>query len=227
MPTLRYLGHCCFTLSDGTHRLIFDPWLSAYPDAAASPDEVEVDFVLPSHGHSDHLGDSISIAKRCGATIVAPYELAMYCKRHGAEVHPLHIGGGHAFPFGYVKLTQATHGSAVVTDELIEYTGPAAGFLVTMGDSVVYFAGDTGLFGDMRLIGDRNALDMAMLPIGDNFTMGVDDAAEATRLLHPKTVVPMHYDANDYIRKDPQLFVEKVKGLADCVVMRPGERLEI
>jgi len=224
---IKCLGHACFTASDGKHTLIFDPFLTDNPEAVVSADEVVADAVLPSHGHSDHLGDAIPIAKRLGVPIVAPYELAMYCNRFGAEVVPLHIGGGTDMRFGRVKLTFATHGSAVVTDDLIEYTGPPCGFLVTMSGQTLYYSGDTGLFGDMKLIGETTPIDVAILPIGDNFTMGIDDAVIAVEFLKPKAVVPTHYSAFEPIQKDPNEFAEKVasKGVK-CVILPPGEAAE-
>jgi L-ascorbate metabolism protein UlaG (beta-lactamase superfamily) len=224
---IRSLGHACFTASDGEHSVIFDPFLTGNPEAVVTPEEVRADAVLPSHGHSDHLGDAIPIARRLGAPIIAPYELAMYCQRHGAEVVPLHIGGGVDLPFGRVKLTYATHGSAVVTDESIEYTGPACGFLVTMSGQTVYYAGDTGLFGDMRLIGESTPITVAILPIGDHFTMGVDDAVKAVDFLRPQAVVPTHYSAFEPIRKDPRPFADRVRALGiRCEVLAPGQEAE-
>ena len=221
---IKSLGHACFTASDGEHTIIFDPFLTDNPEAAISPDEVEADAVLPSHGHSDHLGDAIPIANRLGVPIIAPYELAMYCQRHGAAVVPLHIGGGADFPFGRVKLTFATHGSAVISDDLIEYTGPPCGFLVTMSGQTVYYSGDTGLFGDMKLIGESVPIDVAILPIGDNFTMGITDAVKATELLQPGAVIPTHYSAFEPIQKDPSEFAQRVEALGiKCVVLAPGE----
>lgn len=220
---LKCLGHACFTVSDGKHTLIFDPFLEGNPEAVIGPDEVEVDAVLPSHGHSDHLGDAIPIAKRLGVPVVATYELAMHCQRHGAEVVPLHIGGGTDLPFGRVKLTFATHGSGIVGDDRIEYVGPPCGFLVTMSGQTVYYAGDTGLFGDMKLIGE-SGIDVAVLPIGDHFTMGIDDAVKAVDFLRPKAVVPTHYSAFDPIRKDPNEFAAKVAAMGvRCVILLPGE----
>jgi len=221
---IRSLGHACFVVSDGEHSVIFDPFLTDNPEAVVTADEVQVDAVLPSHGHSDHLGDAIPIAKRLGVPIVAPYELAMYCQRHGAEVVPLHIGGGTDLAFGRVKLTFATHGSAVVSDTLIEYTGPPCGFLVTMSGQTVYYAGDTGLFGDMRLIGETTPIDVAILPIGDHFTMGIEDAVRAVGFLRSKAVVPTHYSAFEPIRKDPYAFAERVEALGvRCEVLVPGQ----
>jgi len=228
MIKLTALGHACFMLETDDHSLIFDPWLSGNPEAAVSPDEVNVDALLVSHGHSDHLGDAIDIATRLGAPIVGPYELCMYCMRHGADVIPMHIGGGHDFDFGHVKLTLALHGSAVIHDDLIEYTGPACGFVVNAGGRTVYYAGDTGIFGDMALIGEMNDLDVAILPIGDNFTMGPDDAVKAAEMLGASEVVPMHYSAFDVIEQDPDAFADRLaEHDIECIVLKPGEQMEL
>ena len=219
---IKCLGHACFTVTQEGYTLLFDPFLEGNPEAVLGPDQVSADAILPSHGHSDHLGDAIPIAKRLGVPIIAPYELAMYCQRFGAEVLGLHIGGGTTLPWGRVKLAFATHGSAVVTDDHIEYTGAPCGFLVTMGGQTLYYAGDTGLFGDMRLIGDEG-IAVAILPIGDHFTMGIDDAVRAVEFLRPKAVIPTHYSAFEPIRKDPEEFKAKVEKLGvRCVILPPG-----
>lgn len=214
------------TSDEGT--VIFDPWLSENPEAAIAPEDVEADAILASHGHSDHLGDAIDIATRLGIPIIGPYELCMYCERHGAQVEPMHIGGGRDFDFGYVKLTQAWHGSAVIEEDHIEYTGPPCGFVVTIDERTVYYSGDTGLFGDMALIGDMNELHVAVLPIGDNFTMGPDDALRAAQMLDAEMVVPMHYSAFDVIQQDPYAFADRLKAHGiNCVVLKPGEETDI
>lgn len=228
MIRLTALGHTCFTLATDQHSIIFDPWLEGNPDAAMSPDDVSVDAILVSHGHSDHLGDAIGISTRLGVPIIGAFELCMYCQRHGAAVEPMHIGGGRDFDFGHVRLTPALHGSAVIHDDFIEYTGPACGFVVTTGGQTVYYAGDTGIFGDMALIGEMTAPDVAMLPIGDNFTMGPDDAVRAAQMLGAKTVVPMHYSAFEIIQQDPHAFADRLaEHDIDCIVLKPGEQAEI
>jgi len=228
MPRLKALGHACFMLAADEHSVVFDPWLKENPEAACGPDDVEVDAILVSHGHVDHLGDAIPIAQRLGVPIVAPYELAMYCERFGCRTEALHIGGGRQFDFGHVKLTQALHGSGIVNDDHIEYTGPPCGFLVTMGGATVYYAGDTGLFSDMRLIGERHDLKAAILPIGDNFTMGPEDALVAAEMLRADVTVPMHYSAFDVIQQDPGRFAAALRkrGLK-CLVLKPGQEEEI
>ncbi|MFP3904380.1 MAG: metal-dependent hydrolase [Armatimonadota bacterium] len=225
---LEALGHACFVLSHEGHSVIFDPWLAENPEASTAPEDVDVDAILVSHGHSDHLGDAIPIAKRLGAPIIGTYELCMYCQRHGASVEPMHIGGGRQFDFGHVKLTLALHGGGVIEDDHIEYTGPPCGFLVTMGDQTLYYAADTGLFGDMRLIGQHNDLDAAVLPIGDNFTMGPEDAFRAAEMLEVPVVVPMHFSAFEVIQQDVVAFAAGLDELGiRPLVLHPGDKGEI
>jgi L-ascorbate metabolism protein UlaG (beta-lactamase superfamily) len=232
MVKATFLGHACVLVSDGAHSVVIDPFLTGNPKAAAKPEELTVHAVIVTHGHGDHLGDAVAIANRNNCPIIAVFELATYCQRKGAQqVHPMHIGGSYAFPFGRVKFVPAWHGSAFVEDDgTIVYTGTPAGVLLFMGDRTIYHAGDTGLFGDMELIGRRHPIDLAFLPIGDNFTMGIDDAVEAVKLLRPKVVVPIHYGTFPVIEVDPDEFVRKVQ--AECPsatvrVLQPGEALEV
>jgi L-ascorbate metabolism protein UlaG (beta-lactamase superfamily) len=224
---VRWLGHACLLFeSDGRHILV-DPFLTGNPAAASTADAVQADFILVSHGHGDHLGDTVSIARRTGATVVANYEISEWLKKQGLnKVHPQQHGGGHAFPFGRVKLTLAFHGSALPDGS---YGGNPCGFLITFKDGTkVYDAADTGLFGDMRLIGEEG-LDLAILPIGDNFTMGPDDAFRAVKLLQPKRVVPIHYNTWDLIAQDAAAWAKRVgkETKTEPVVLKPGEWLSI
>ena len=224
MPKATFLGHSCVMLQDGDHKLIIDPFLTGNELTSVKPEEIDVSHVLISHGHGDHVGDGIEIARRTGATVVANFELANLCAREGLNIHPMHIGGAHDFDFGRVKLTIAHHGGGYGEDAS-RYTGPPVGFLVTMGGKTVYHPGDTGLFYDMSLIGSMNDIELAFLPIGDNFTMGIDDAVKAVEFLRPKRVVPMHYDTFDVIKADPKKFAAKVKE-AQVVILKPGDTIE-
>lgn len=220
---LTYVGHSCFIVEAGGKSVIIDPFLEGNPQATLKPSDVKVDAVLVTHGHADHLGDAVSIAKNNSVPVIAPFELVNYCIEKGAEGHPMHIGGAYNFPFGRVKLTIAHHGSTTDTGAV----GNPCGFILEMGGSTVYHAGDTGLFSDMSLIGELDPIDYALLPIGDNFTMGVKDAAMAAKLLKAKTVIPMHYNTFDVIKQDPEDLREALKGSAIAVtVLSPGESVE-
>lgn len=210
MPKITFLGHSAFYMEGEKGKLVIDPFLTGNPVAQIKPEDLKVDFVLLTHGHGDHIGDAVDIAKANNATIIAPFELANYCADQGANVHPMHIGGARQFPFGKVKLTIAHHGSAAPDGT---YTGNPCGFLITMDGKTFYHSGDTGLFYDMKLIGEMNSIDVAVLPIGDNFTMGVDDAVKATEFLKPKMVIPMHFKTFEVIDVEPGDFVSKVKAL--------------
>ncbi|MEJ2745631.1 MAG: metal-dependent hydrolase [bacterium] len=228
MPGLTFLGHGAFQMDCEKASLVIDPFITGNPHATVKPEEIKVGYVLLTHGHPDHLGDGIEIARKNDATIIAPFELATYCERHGVKVHPMHIGGAHDFPFGRVKLTIAFHGSGYPTDDGILYMGNPCGFLISAGGKTVYHAGDTGLFYDMKLIGEMNRVDAALLPIGGNFTMDIDDAVKAAELLQAKLSIPMHYGTFDVIAADPAEFEKKIgeKGMK-AKVLKVGERLTI
>lgn len=218
-----YWGHSCFLLETEKHRLVIDPFLTGNPKAAVSADEVKCDYVLVSHGHNDHVGDAVAIAKRSSATIIANYEIATYLGKQGVSTHGMHIGGTHEFPFGQVKLTIAHHGSTYETSDGFVTLGPPTGLLISSAGKTVYHAGDTGLFLDMKLIGELNAIDLALLPIGDNYTMGIDDAVSALTFLNPKAAIPMHYGTFPMIDVDPNEFAEKAKDTCPVHVLEPGE----
>lgn len=222
---LKFYGHACFGIEGGGASMLIDPFLTGNPQATISADQAKADYVLVSHGHGDHLGDAIAIAKRTGATIVANFEIASYCQKQGCSVHPLHIGGGYNFPFGRVKLTIAHHGSSLPDGS---YGGNPAGFLVTIESKTIYHACDTGLFYDMKLIGEEG-VDVAILPIGDNFTMGPVDALRAVKLIDPLVVIPIHYNTFDLIKQDPEAFAQKVAAetRSRCEILKPGDALTL
>ncbi|HZW81968.1 MAG TPA: metal-dependent hydrolase [Candidatus Deferrimicrobium sp.] len=224
---VHFHGHACFTLSGKQGRLIIDPFLTGNPVADINAATVAVDGILVSHGHRDHLGDAVEISRANQATIIAPFELAYYCEQKGAPTHGMHIGGSHKFPFADVKLTQALHGSAVTEDNRIIYTGNPCGFLITLDGVLIYHAGDTGLFGDMELLGDLNQIDLALLPIGDNYVMGIQDAVIATKMLKAKSVIPMHYNTFDLIKQDAKEFAKGVEGFCKPIILEPGNTIEI
>ena len=223
---LTYHGHACFSVAVGDIYLLIDPFLTGNDQADVRADEVEADYILVSHGHGDHVGDTVEIAKRTGAMTISNFEIQNWLSEQGVErTHPLHIGGGWDFSFGRVKLTIAHHGSALPDDTC---GGSPAGFLLTLEGKRIYDACDTGLFYDMKLIGEEG-LDVAILPIGDNFTMGPDDALKAVKLLEPRVVIPVHYNTFDVIEQDPQAFAARVEAEtpAQCLVLQPGESLRL
>ena len=228
MPSVRFLGHSAVQISTGEAKVLIDPFLTGNPLAAAKAEELDATAIVLSHAHNDHMGDAAAIAKRTGAQIVAIYEIASFLGNQGLDTHGMSIGGGHTFPWGWVKLTPAWHGSTYQDEDGNFITlGTPAGILLRMDGRTLYHAGDTGLFSDMELIG-RAGIDVALLPIGDNFTMGPDDALEAVRLVKPRVVVPIHYNTFPVIQQDAHAWKARVESEtgAKCVVLEPGGVLE-
>ena len=221
-----WYGHGTSGLETSGYKLLVDPYFTDNPAASTTADTVEADYILISHGHGDHVADAVPIAKRTGATAISNFEIANWLGDQGVEAHAQHLGGGYNFPFGYLKLTLAIHGSCLPDGS---YGGNPAGFLLTTNDGEkIYLACDTGLFGDMSLIGDEE-ITLATLPIGDNFTMGPDDALRAVKLLRPGHVVPVHYNTWDLIAQDPNAWGARVAAetAAKVHVMTPGDTLAL
>ena len=223
---LTWYGHAALGLEAGGYHVLVDPFLTDNPAASVSPENVQADFILISHGHSDHIGDSVEIARRTGATIISNFEIANWFAAKGLKTHGQHIGGGFNPPFGYLKFTLALHGS-VLPDGT--NGGNPAGFLLYTNDGQkIYMAGDTGLFGDMRLIGEEG-IDLAVLPIGDNYTMGPDDALRAVKMITPKNVIPIHYNTYPLITQDEKGWAARVQEETKTKVqlLNPGESFSL
>lgn len=225
---LTYFGHSAFLLEVAGQRLVFDPYLRQNPHGSIDPAKVPCDLVLCSHAHSDHLGDTLELSRLHGAKIAAPYELAEHLAAQGASTIDLMPGGGVNLPWGRIEMTPAIHSSALELGQgKNEPMGVAAGFVVRADGRSLYHAGDTALFSDMQLIG-RRGLDVALLPIGDFYTMGPADAVEALQFLRPRLAIPMHYNSNEKIRVDPHAFAAAAAHQGHMVrVMSSGETIDL
>jgi L-ascorbate metabolism protein UlaG (beta-lactamase superfamily) len=225
MLKLKYISHSAFIFDDGINQVIIDPFISGNPTAPIKVDDVKAKFIVLTHAHGDHFGDTMEIAKKNDALVIAVNELANYVAQKGAKAHNMHIGGSWQFPFGKVKFTVAHHGSSIEDNV---YMGEPAGVILSINGKNIYHTGDTGLFMDMKLIGETNNIDLMLVPIGDNFTMGIDDAVIACEFVKPKLAIPMHYNTFPLIKADPNEFVRKAqaKGI-NARVLNFGEVIDI
>jgi L-ascorbate metabolism protein UlaG (beta-lactamase superfamily) len=222
---LTWYGHATTGIDTSMIKIMIDPFFTDNPSTAVCAEDIETDVIAVTHGHGDHLGDTIAIAQRTGALVISNFEIINYLRQQGLQhVHALHIGGGHGFPWGRISLTPALHGSSLPDGS---YGGLAAGILLTLGDKKIYHAGDTGLFSDMKLL--SKGLDLAMVPIGDNFTMGPDDALEAVKFLQPRHVIPMHYNTFELIQQDVKEWAVRVnqETNTEVQVLEPGEHFAL
>ncbi len=218
MLKFNFYGHACFQLDDGKYKILFDPFLTGNPQATIKPDDVKADYVFVTHAHGDHIGDAYRILLKNKATAVGIPEIRDLV---GDEVKTIgmNLGGTLKLPFGFARMVPAMHSAGVAG-------GTCCGYVVSIGGKIIYFAGDTCLFSDMKLIGERDKIDYAVLPIGGHFTMDAYDAARAVEFLGAKNVIPVHYNTWQVIEQDAEEFKNLVKGAAVHIV-KPGESLEL
>lgn len=227
--TLTWYGHATFGLEAEGKQILIDPFFTGNPACKTSADETNPSTILITHAHNDHVGDSVAIAKRTGAKIITVNELANFLGTKGVETVGANHGGTVQFDGGSVKFTQAWHSSSYTDEDgSVVASGIPAGLVVRFGGKTIYFAGDTGLFGDMALIGEEG-LDLAVLPIGDHFTMGLDDAVKAAKLLKAKAVTPCHYNTFPLVEQDGPKFIADVEAATDSkgFLLNPGESTEV
>jgi L-ascorbate metabolism protein UlaG (beta-lactamase superfamily) len=223
---LKYFSHSAFqVITEKGISILIDPFLDDNPTSPVKSKDVQADHIILTHGHGDHLGDSFKIAKRCNSIFICVNELANYCIENGFKAHNMHIGGGYNFEFGRVKFTIAHHGSKTPDNQ---YAGSPSGVILSIENKNIYHTGDTGLFYDMKLIGEMTAIDYLLLPIGDNFTMGITDAVKAAEFVNPKVAIPMHYNTFPVINVDPNQFKKSLeaKGIT-CKILNFGEEISL
>lgn len=209
---ITYFGQSVLLVEHGQDAIIIDPFINGNPHTNIKVEDLKVNYIYVTHGHGDHLGDTVELAKQNNATVIAPVELATWISWQGVNVVPMHIGGEKEFSFGKLKLVEAIHGSSIVNEEnkQIINVGPASGVLLKIAGKTIYHAGDTALFRGMKTLGEFEKIDLAYLPIGNHFTMGIDDAVIAADWINAKQVVPIHYNTFPAIQADPNEFLEKL-----------------
>ncbi len=218
---VRFLGHSCFELADGDARVLIDPFLTGNPKAAVSAEEVNPSAILLTHGHGDHFGDTVEIAKRTGAPVLAIVEIARELAEEGIETHEPNMGGTVKFDWGWVRMVPAWHSSTTPKGT----ASTAAGLVVSLGGIVVYHLGDTCAFTDMQLVGKRTPIDIALMCIGGHYTMDRTEAVDAAEWIGAKTIVPCHYNTFGLVETDAQAFKSEVESAtsSNVVILEPGE----
>lgn len=226
--TVKFHGHAVLSFNNNDTDVIIDPFINGNDLTDLTVENIKADYIILTHGHNDHVGDTIEIAKNNNATVIAPVELAAYAEAQGVKnTVGMNVGGEGEYDFGKVKFVHAFHTSSYTDGEgVTHYTGEPMGLILTINNKKVYVTGDTGLFGDMELIAKRNGpIDVCFIPIGDHFTMGIDDAAYAiNELIKPTIAVPVHFDTFPPIKQDPEEFKNKVNTV--CQVLKPGEAVQ-
>ena len=227
MAKIRFLGHSAFYIEGEGLKALIDPFLSDNPVAAAKPEEFnDINAIFLTHGHGDHMGDTISIAQRTKAVVFTCNELAGYLSSKGIKTEGMHIGGRAVFSFGKVKLTPAWHGCPIVEGDEVRYGGVACGFVIEVDGKKIYHSGDTGLTMEMTLL-EKETIDVALLPIGGYYTMDIQDAARAVEMIRPRVAIPMHYNTFPKIKADPKEFAKLVGEMfTEVKILEPGEEYQ-
>ncbi len=225
--TITYYGHSCFTIKAKGKQLLFDPFISKNPLAShINISKIQADYILVSHGHEDHITDAVSIAKRTGAMIISNYEIINWLSEQGIENHhAMNTGGHRIFDFGKVKCVNAVHSSSMPDGS---YGGNPLGFLIETSEGNFYYSGDTALTYDMKLIGEYKKINFALLPIGNNFTMGIDNAIIAAEFINCEKIIGLHYDTSEFIKIDHNEAIEKFSSAGKELILLPiGNSIEI